>query len=125
MAGGLKGVVKAALTLFKHGCITYNFPPEVPITEKARGRHIYYPDLCKGCGLCAKICSNKAIEMVKCEKEGKTIVRPQIDYGKCCFCGLCVDTCPTNALQFTSFPMLVAMDKKDPSLPSGEACRAT
>ena len=93
--------------------ITYNFPPEMPISRKSRGRHIFDPKECIGCSLCAKICPNIAIEMVKREKDEKVILQPQLDYQKCCFCGLCVDYCPRNALQFTNFPMLVVMDKNN------------
>jgi len=104
--------LQAVAKLFIKKPITYNFPPEMPISMKSRGRHIFDPKECIGCSLCAKICPNIAIEMVKREKDGKVILQPQLDYQKCCFCGLCVDYCPRNALQFTNFPMLVVMDKK-------------
>jgi len=109
----VEGYVKTAENLFKAGRITYNFPPETPITEKARGRHILIFEACKSCGLCAEICPNMAIQMVEREIDGKKVLKPQIDYAKCCFCGLCVDICPRGALRFTCFPMLVTMDKNN------------
>ncbi|RJS80524.1 NADH-quinone oxidoreductase subunit D [Candidatus Bathyarchaeota archaeon] len=107
--------LKSGFQLLKSKPITYNFPPETPLAKEFRGRHIFDPTKCRSCGLCAKICPNKAIEMVE---EGGTpsssqvkVRHPQIDYAKCCFCGLCADICPTGALRMTNFPMLVAMDK--------------
>jgi len=91
--------------------MTYNFPPEMPLTESFRGRHIFDPEKCKGCKLCARICPNKAIEMVERQSNGDKVLRPQIDYRKCCFCGLCVDVCPSKALVFSNFPMLVDLNK--------------
>ena len=105
--------LKAGLKLFSKKPITYNFPPEMPLTEGFRGRHVYDPEKCKGCSLCAKICPNKAIEMVEREKSGKKVLQPQIDYSRCCFCGLCVDVCPTGALKFSNFPFLVVLNKED------------
>ncbi len=85
--------------------MTYMFPPETPLTEGFRGRHILNLEKCIGCGNCARICPNEAIEI----KDKK----PHIDYSKCCFCGLCVDVCPTKALQFTNFVMMVEHSPTD------------
>ena len=82
---------------------TVRFPHEkIDIPEKYRGEHKYDIDKCTGCGLCSKICPNKAIEMVSVpqEKRGdypKTY--PEIDLGKCCFCALCEDICPSGAIR--------------------------
>jgi len=88
----------------------------MPLAKEFRGRHIFDSSKCKSCGLCAKICPNKAIEMVKEEGPSApssriTIKHPQIDYAKCSFCGLCADICPTGALRMTNFPIVIAMDK--------------
>lgn len=99
--------MKAISKVFIQKPMTFNFPPETPLTEGFRGRHLFDPEKCKNCSLCLKICPNEAITMVGEEKK----VMPSIDYSKCCFCGLCVDVCPTNALTFSNFPMLVTMDK--------------
>ncbi len=45
---------------------------------------------CIGCGLCAKNCPEKAIEMVD--------NLPIIDYSKCVGCGLCADKCPSKCI---------------------------
>jgi glutamate synthase (NADPH/NADH) small chain len=34
-------------------------------------------------------------------KPGEKKERPQLDYGRCCFCGLCVDICPPGSLRLS------------------------
>jgi len=87
---------------------TLQYPFEVKeIADRYRGFHKNNWDKCTGCGNCADICPNKAIEMVKIAEltakpeEGMKDERPQLDYGRCCFCGLCVDICPPGSLTLT------------------------
>ena len=116
--------VKALLKLFFRKPMTYRFPPEMPLSEFSRGRHVLDMEKCRGCGACATICPNKAIEMVERETEdGKVRKYPQIDMFKCCFCGLCAEICPTGALKLTNFPWLVAMDKKSYIMPPEELAK--
>ncbi|MCD6380818.1 MAG: NADH-quinone oxidoreductase subunit D [Candidatus Odinarchaeota archaeon] len=103
--------IKEGIKNLTHKAITFNFPPSGNLTKRFRGRHIFYPDKCIGCQLCAKICPNNAITMVDRERDGKKVKFPQIDYEKCCFCGLCVDICPKQALRFTNYPFILAMEK--------------
>jgi len=65
-----------------------------------RGWHVNDTGLCVGCGTCADICQNRAIDMVECEAhaKGDTGLRPRVDYGRCCWCALCVDVCPSGSL---------------------------
>jgi len=72
-----------------------------------RGIHEINTDTCIGCGLCGKICPNKAIDYVF--PEGKNpydpknfrLRRPAIDLGHCMFCALCEEVCPTNSIKLT------------------------
>ncbi|MEM2933985.1 MAG: NADH-quinone oxidoreductase subunit I [Methanocellales archaeon] len=79
--------------------VTINYPDVKYIPyPRFRARHYLNLDECVGCGVCAKVCPNKCIEMVQ-YKERK---HPQIDLGRCMFCALCIDSCPTNALLNTT-----------------------
>jgi len=95
--------------------MTTRFPHEsIPIPDGYRGEHSYDIDKCMSCGLCAKICPNKAIEMVEASEEHKEKYPkkyPKIDLGKCCFCALCEDICPTDAIKLTKNFFLSTFDK--------------
>lgn len=108
--GNLKSVVKNLL----EKPMTVRFPKEsIPISNGYRGEHNYEIKKCISCGLCAKICPNKAIRMVKApeglrDKYPKEY--PEIDLGKCSFCGLCQDICPTEAIKLTKNVFLATFD---------------
>lgn len=73
-----------------------------PGAARYRGFHINDVDRCIGCGTCESVCQNEAIDLVPVEgrktRHGDSGLRPQIDYGRCCWCALCVDVCPTGSL---------------------------
>jgi len=82
-----------------------------PLTTRAgadryRGFHFNDIDKCIGCGSCEEICQNMSIDMVPVDgiktTSGDSGLRPQIDYGRCCWCALCVDICPTGSLTMTN-----------------------
>jgi glutamate synthase (NADPH) small chain len=102
--GSLFSPFKAIRYLFKKPVtLRYPFETKEPAL-RYRGFHLNDWDKCTGCGNCADICPNQAIEMVKISelksnpKKGIKNERPRLDYGRCCFCGLCVDICPAGAL---------------------------
>ena len=85
--------LKSAGFLFqKPKTLRYPFELKEP-AQRYRGFHLNDWEKCTGCGNCADICPNEAIEMVKIAdlvaKPGEKNERPQLDYGRCCFCGLC------------------------------------
>jgi len=94
--------------------MTVRFPHEsIPIPDGYRGEHAYDMDKCISCGLCAKICPNRAIEMVEAPKDYKDKypkTYPKIDLGKCCFCGLCEDICPKESIKLTKNFFLSTFD---------------
>ncbi len=51
---------------------------------------------CIGCGMCARVCPENAIKMVK-NKNGKLV--PKVDYDYCKGCGLCAAECPVKAIK--------------------------
>ena len=97
--------------------MTVRFPHEsIPIPDGYRGEHVYDMDKCISCGLCAKICPNRAIEMVEASKGYKDKYQktyPKIDLGKCCFCGLCEDICPKDAIRLTKNVFLSTFDQSN------------
>lgn len=98
------GIIRELLKNLVTKPMTVRFPHEkILISERYRGEHNYDIDKCVSCGLCARICPNRAIEMVEVEQsDGTQKSCPQIDLGKCCFCALCEDVCPTDALILTT-----------------------
>jgi len=105
MRSNILSPFKAVKYLFaKPKTIKYPFEQKEP-AERYRGFHVNDWDKCTGCGNCADICPNQAIEMIKIpeleSRSGYKNERPRIDYGRCCFCGLCVDICPPGSLKLT------------------------
>ena len=84
--------------------LRYPFQLKEP-APRYRGFHLNDWDMCTGCGNCADICPNEAIEMVPQPEiapgPGEKDERPRLDYGRCCFCGLCVDICPPGSLRLS------------------------
>jgi len=114
----LKGTLKPLTALKQFGRKPHTLK-EVPyVTREAADRYrgFHYNDLdqCIGCGNCATICQNQAIDMVPVEgiegKKGDSGLRPRIDHGRCCWCGLCVDVCPTGSLSLTKDYLYVSDD---------------
>ncbi|MHC1589330.1 MAG: NADH-quinone oxidoreductase subunit D [Candidatus Hecatellaceae archaeon] len=101
----------AEFRMLSEKAMTFNFPPEMPLTEGFRGRHVLDMEKCVGCGLCEKICPNLAITMVERGEADEKRSYPQVDYGKCCFCGLCEDICPREALKLSHFPFIVVLGR--------------
>ncbi len=97
--------LKAAGFLFRKPKTTcYPFTSKEPAL-RYRGFHLNDWDTCTGCGNCADICPNDAIEMIEIAElesvPGMKNERPRLDYGRCCFCGLCVDICPPGSLRLS------------------------
>ena len=105
--GSILSPFKAINFLFKKPrTLRYPFEPKEPAL-RYRGFHLNDWEKCTGCGNCADICPNEAIEMVEIDElkakpeQGIKNERPKLDYGRCCFCGLCVDICPPASLRLS------------------------
>jgi glutamate synthase (NADPH/NADH) small chain len=103
--GSLLNSLKVARFLFrKPKTLRYPFELKEPAL-RYRGFHLNDWDACTGCGNCADICPNVAIEMIEIPDlepaPGEKNERPRLDYGRCCFCGLCVDICPPGSLRLS------------------------
>jgi formate hydrogenlyase subunit 6/NADH:ubiquinone oxidoreductase subunit I len=94
--------------------MTVRFPwQSIPIPDGYRGEQIFDIDECTSCGLCFRICPNRAIEMIPAPDEYKDRYPeeyPRIDLGKCCFCGLCQDICPKGGITLTKGFFLSTFD---------------
>lgn len=79
--------------------VTIRYPKEKPDLP---GRYYGHPAVndktCIGCKLCAVICPNQCITMVKYHDTGndRDDIRPRIHIGRCIYCGLCEEICPTG-----------------------------
>jgi formate hydrogenlyase subunit 6/NADH:ubiquinone oxidoreductase subunit I len=102
--------------------MTVQFPRQsIPIADGYRGEQMVDIDKCTSCGLCFRICPNRAIEMVAAPdgyRDRYSEEYPRIDLGKCCFCGLCQDICPKGGITLTKNFFLSTFDPssviKDP-----------
>lgn len=54
--------------------------------------------LCTGCGTCAGVCPQSAIEMVIADERGTYV--PKIHWNKCNRCGICFSVCPGYSVDF-------------------------
>ncbi|HWQ83765.1 MAG TPA: 4Fe-4S binding protein [Anaerolineales bacterium] len=89
VVGMLKDVVGS---LFK-APFTEQYPfvrNEAP--ERLRGKLIWSPEKCTGCGLCTKDCPANALEVIIVDRAKKEFI---IHYNtsKCTYCGQCVESC--------------------------------
>jgi glutamate synthase (NADPH/NADH) small chain len=101
--------------LRKPRTLRYPFERKEP-APRYRGFHLNDWEKCTGCGNCADICPNEAINMVEIAeiepKPGAKNERPELDYGRCCFCGLCVDICPAGSLRLSRDYFHIHFDTK-------------
>jgi formate hydrogenlyase subunit 6/NADH:ubiquinone oxidoreductase subunit I len=87
---------------------TRKYPEIKPdVHQGFRGRQIFNLGLCISCGLCAKDCPAKAIEMV--DVEGKK--RPLFHLDRCVFCYQCAESCPRSAIEPSIVFELASSDK--------------
>jgi formate hydrogenlyase subunit 6/NADH:ubiquinone oxidoreductase subunit I len=88
---------------------TEMYPAQKPqLPEKYRGKPSFDYNKCIGCGLCARDCPSKAIEMVKVDNKQR---RPQVSLSKCVFCYQCAETCPKKAIDYSCTYELATTDK--------------
>lgn len=81
--------------------------------DRFRGKLIWNFEKCTGCGLCAKDCPSKAIEVIIVDRAKKQfVVRYHID--RCTFCAQCVQNCRFKCMQMSNNQWELASLTKEP-----------
>jgi len=73
-----------------------------------RGKQIFDVTLCISCGLCARDCPAKAIEMA--DVKGKKM--PLFHLDRCIFCYQCAESCARNAIKASEIFEMAVSDKE-------------
>jgi formate hydrogenlyase subunit 6/NADH:ubiquinone oxidoreductase subunit I len=69
--------------------------------EQFRGRLLWDPANCTGCGLCGMDCPANAIQVMMLDKKAKRfVIRYHVD--RCTFCAQCVFSCCQGSLSMSS-----------------------
>ncbi len=105
----LKPLVVVAPYVLRNSQTNFYPTERLAFSDRFRGRHRYYFERCISCGICARVCPDKSIEMITLPSMPKTY--PQFDYQTCSFCGYCVEYCPKNALEFTDYVEMAVRDR--------------
>lgn len=83
-----------------------------PVPDRLRGRLVWNPTACTGCGLCATDCPAKAIELLVLDKKAKRFVMTyHVD--RCTFCAQCVQSCRQGCLQMATEDWELAAYQRD------------
>ena len=92
----LMSKVKEAILCLKAGKVTLAYPAQPrPTPENFRGRPIFDPAKCIGCGGCASNCPAREILISDVSQE----IRILHYLGRrCTYCGRCADVCPEKAI---------------------------
>lgn len=90
-----------AVALFEKP-VTERYPAEhSPAPERLRGKLVWDPEKCTGCGLCAKDCPSDALEVAVIDRKQKQfVVTYYLD--RCTFCAQCVQNCRFGCMQMAN-----------------------
>jgi hydrogenase-4 component H len=88
--------LKETLVCLKAGRVTLPYPVQGhPVPPNFRGRPIFDPAKCIGCGGCANNCPAREILIVDVCQELRIL---QYLGRRCTYCGRCADVCPEKAI---------------------------
>ena len=100
-------------SLFKRP-ITEKYPFERhPAPERLRGKLMWDPEKCTGCGLCNKDCPSNAIELIVIDKKAKRFVM-EYHADRCTYCAQCVQNCRFECLSMSNEQWELAALTKQP-----------
>lgn len=100
-------------SLFKRP-VTERYPfKRYPAPERLRGKLVWDPAKCTGCGLCAKDCPSNALEVIVLDRAAKKFVmRYHMD--RCTYCAQCVQNCRFDCLGMSNEQWELASLQKKP-----------
>lgn len=106
---GIKYLILGHFVVLKH-CFRKSVTLEYPeikkdLNENFRGRIYLKTDengevLCRGCGLCQRVCPVKNVIQIE-KNENNKVIDYKIDISKCIFCGNCQDICTFGAIKMS------------------------
>ncbi|HVO20698.1 MAG TPA: 4Fe-4S binding protein [Anaeromyxobacter sp.] len=88
-------VLQFLLENLSRGPVTLRFPERPPAPAAYRGLVEMDRERCEGCGMCAFVCTSRAIVF----RNKPQTYEWSYDPGQCTFCGRCVDACASHALR--------------------------
>lgn len=104
---------KDTLESFFQRPATEKYPYERRETpERLRGKLVWNPEKCTGCGLCSKDCPSDAIEIITLDRAAKKFVM-EYHIDRCTYCAQCVQNCRFKCIRLSSEQWeLAALDTK-------------
>jgi len=93
---------------------TQKYPFERTSTpDRLRGKLVWNPEKCTGCGLCMKDCPSNAIELIVLDRAAKKfVIRYHAD--RCTFCAQCVQNCRFKCMGMSKDQWELAALTKEP-----------
>jgi hydrogenase-4 component H len=92
----LSSKIREAVLCLKAGRVTLPYPAEArPVPERFRGRPVFNPEKCVGCGGCANNCPAREILVADPCQEIRVV---KYIGRRCTYCGRCADVCPEGAI---------------------------
>jgi formate hydrogenlyase subunit 6/NADH:ubiquinone oxidoreductase subunit I len=107
------GMIEDVIASFFKAPVTQRYPFEKIVPpQNVRGKLIFDPSTCTGCGLCVKDCPSGAVELVTLDRAAKRFVlKYQLD--RCIYCGQCMIGCKFKCITMPHLDWELASLKKE------------
>ncbi len=94
--------------------VTQRYPFErLEAPEHFRGKLVWNPETCNGCGVCTKDCPAKALDLLVLDKKNKRFVM-RYHADRCAYCAQCVQSCRFKCLGMSDREWELAALTKEP-----------
>jgi len=88
---------------------TENFPKVIKeAPANYRGRIVFHPERCNGCGMCMRVCAPDAISKTVEKTTEGDLITMEFNLSSCTFCQTCVDFCPRKSVEMSKDYAMVA-----------------